>query len=405
VTRRSKEGCRISVIVPTLNEEAHIGRLLASLEVQTDPPHEVIVVDAGSMDATARIAKELGAKTLCFPGMKEWPSMNAGAEIAEGDVVLFTGADVAFPRRTLARIRARFSRDADLVGIAGPGIPVDPPALLGLEYAAYNLARFLASLLPADFKRFSTSTNLLAVKRSVFKTVGGLPDGWNADGRLGRSLCAQGRVRFFLFWVRTRISSRRLNEMGFWAFNRHFLYVIENFVPKLESWGPIRKSKAECAANHSRMRVRAGVVSETPARLSLGQWIRRKTLAPASLTTAVALFLGAWAVTSTWGVGSTSGVRKQPTVIHGSACPPLRRALEFADLGQMREVRDALERAESVAFDALESSGIRFGRTERAALRVQARSDNGRMTLGRLENLRLQLLKVDALCDQVQRDA
>ena len=400
----SNESCRISVIVPTLNEEAHIGRLLGSLQDQTHPPDEVIVVDGGSVDATTRIAKELGAKTLCLPGVKEWPSMNAGAEIAGGDLLVFTGADVAFPRKTLARIQTQFSRDSELVSLAGPGIPVDPPALLGLEYAIYNLARFVAGLLPGGLKRFSTSTNLLAVRRATFEIVGGLPDGWNADGRLGRSLCFQGRVRFSLFWVRTRISSRRLNEMGFWAFNRHFLYVIENFIPRLESWGPIRRSKTTCATNHSKMRIRAGVVGDSSTGLSPGQQLRRKALAPSSVATAAALFLGTWAITSTWSVGPTAGAEKEHAAIEGRACTPLRQALESADLGRARAVREAIKRAEAVAFDALESSGIRFGRAEEMALRLGARIDDDRIDPRRLEDLRLHLRKADAYCDRVLRD-
>lgn len=292
---------RISVIVPTLNEESHIARLLSSLQRQTYSPDEVIVVDGGSVDATIPIAESFGARVLCLPGVKEWPSMNAGARVATGDVLLLTGADVVFPRRVLARVRTRFVRDKHLVGIAGSGIPVDPPALLGLEYAVYNFARFVAGILPGRLKRFSTSTNLLAVRRDAFERAGCLREGWNADGRLGRALSSLGEVRFFLFWVRASISSRRLNEMGFWAFNRHFLYVLENFVPRLESWGPVRQSREVSAANHSKMRINAALEGPSGG-FSPIQRVARKAVAPGTISTAVALLLGGWAISSTWSV-------------------------------------------------------------------------------------------------------
>jgi glycosyltransferase involved in cell wall biosynthesis len=48
---------RLSVVIPALNEERHLGQLLLDIRRQSLRPEEVIVVDAGSRDATVRIAK------------------------------------------------------------------------------------------------------------------------------------------------------------------------------------------------------------------------------------------------------------------------------------------------------------------------------------------------------------
>jgi glycosyltransferase involved in cell wall biosynthesis len=50
---------RVSVVIPALNEERHLGHLLSDIQRQSLRPDEVIVVDAGSSDATACIAKHL----------------------------------------------------------------------------------------------------------------------------------------------------------------------------------------------------------------------------------------------------------------------------------------------------------------------------------------------------------
>jgi glycosyltransferase involved in cell wall biosynthesis len=47
----------LSVVIPALNEERHLGGLLSDIRRQSRNPEEVIVVDAGSHDATVRIAK------------------------------------------------------------------------------------------------------------------------------------------------------------------------------------------------------------------------------------------------------------------------------------------------------------------------------------------------------------
>jgi glycosyltransferase involved in cell wall biosynthesis len=55
---------RLSVVIPALNEERHLGRLLSDLQGQSKRPDELIVVDAGSSDATVRIAEQSQAVVL-----------------------------------------------------------------------------------------------------------------------------------------------------------------------------------------------------------------------------------------------------------------------------------------------------------------------------------------------------
>jgi glycosyltransferase involved in cell wall biosynthesis len=249
----SLDEIRISVVVPTLNEEHLIERLLESLDGQDYAPLETIVVDGGSRDRTLEIARRFGARTFPLPSVKEFPSMNYGARKALGNVLLFTGADAVFPRDVLARIASRFSRDRELVAVAGPGFPVRPPLLFGLEFTLYNWARFIASRLPRPSKRFSTSTNLLAVRNRVFKGLGGLgTDPINADGMLGAKLCQAGKVHFSFREIRCYMSDRRLRSMGFIRFNMHYLYVLENFFPQLGQFTFMSRLKEKSAASHSR---------------------------------------------------------------------------------------------------------------------------------------------------------
>ena len=257
----------ISVIVPTLNEEGHIGALLESLKQQSHPPYEVIVADGGSTDGTSRIASEYGCQMVVRKGLKEFPSRTLGAQQASGDITLFTGADVVFPPHVLGNIAQAFRKDAKLLAIGGPGIPIKPPTLLGLEFAIYNLLRYLVAKLPKPLKRFSTSTNLLAMRRETFQSI---PKeeldrlGWgehydvNADGNLGARLCASGKTYFGYRSVRVYMSSRRLNEMGFIGSNRHFLYVLENFLPFLSRTSLLKRSRKVSADTHSDMRKAGG---------------------------------------------------------------------------------------------------------------------------------------------------
>jgi glycosyltransferase involved in cell wall biosynthesis len=83
---------RVSVVIPALNEERHLGQLLSDIQRQSRRPEEVIVVDAGSCDATVRIAKHWS--TVVLHG--EPPvarDRNVGGYSAKGDLIFFLDAD------------------------------------------------------------------------------------------------------------------------------------------------------------------------------------------------------------------------------------------------------------------------------------------------------------------------
>jgi rSAM/selenodomain-associated transferase 2/rSAM/selenodomain-associated transferase 1 len=92
----SEDACldQVSLIIPARNEERQIAATLHA--VRQSPCHEVIVVDGGSIDATAQHAKEAGATVLTSrPGRAR--QMNAGAARAKGGSLLFLHADTLLP--------------------------------------------------------------------------------------------------------------------------------------------------------------------------------------------------------------------------------------------------------------------------------------------------------------------
>jgi glycosyltransferase involved in cell wall biosynthesis len=84
----------LSVVIITHNEEANLGRALASVQpLVGDGRGEIIVVDSGSTDRTVEIAKSYGAKVF----IEEWrgyaAQKNSGIEKAEGDWILSLDGD------------------------------------------------------------------------------------------------------------------------------------------------------------------------------------------------------------------------------------------------------------------------------------------------------------------------
>lgn len=243
----------ISVIVPTLNEEGSLKFLLESLRRQTWSNFEVFVVDGGSGDKTIDIADQYNAKTVVLNGGAEFYSRNFGASLAKGEILLFTCADIIMPKNLMEKVYEKFEKNHRIVALSGPDIPHDTHLIGKVEYGLYNALRYVASEMPRPFKRFSTSTNFLVVRKKVFEKAGGFnPLDINADGLLGRNLSEIGEVEFCLN-IYVFISARRMNKMGFLNFNRHYFYVLENFFPSLSRTKIMERVKQKSGKIHRKL--------------------------------------------------------------------------------------------------------------------------------------------------------
>lgn len=83
---------KLSIIIPTYNEEELLPNLLESIKKQKFTDYEVIVADAHSKDRTKEIAEDYGAKVV--DGGLPAVGRNNGAEIAKGELLLFLDSDV-----------------------------------------------------------------------------------------------------------------------------------------------------------------------------------------------------------------------------------------------------------------------------------------------------------------------
>ncbi|CAN5525634.1 TIGR04283 family arsenosugar biosynthesis glycosyltransferase [soil metagenome] len=108
-------GPRVSVIVPTLDEERALPRLLDHL-AGLEGRFEVIVVDGGSSDATLAVARAhpLGPTLVAAPRGRA-RQLNAAAATAEGDLLVFLHADSLLPLDAYASLTAAW-RDPALAG-------------------------------------------------------------------------------------------------------------------------------------------------------------------------------------------------------------------------------------------------------------------------------------------------
>lgn len=159
----------VSVVIRCLNEEQHIGRLLAGLERQSRRPDEIVVVDSGSTDATLDIAARYDTNIVHIKpqDFSFGRALNVGCAAASGDVLVFVSAHV-YPLYDsyLDLLTAPFTN---------PSVALSYGRQVGDHRTKYSEARVLLQWfpeksIPRQHHPFCNNANA-AVRRSVWQDL------------------------------------------------------------------------------------------------------------------------------------------------------------------------------------------------------------------------------------------
>lgn len=111
----------VSVILPVFNGERFLAEAVDSVLAQEYEPLEIVVVDDGSTDGTAEVARGYGDRIRYCYQKNAGPAAarNQGLRLASGDVMAFIDADDLWPRGKLALQVGRLQQDPDLEVVTG----------------------------------------------------------------------------------------------------------------------------------------------------------------------------------------------------------------------------------------------------------------------------------------------
>jgi rSAM/selenodomain-associated transferase 2 len=191
----------ISIIIPTLNEEATLPATLRQLAERSDV--ELIVVDGGSSDHTVELAQMYTSFVFITPRGRA-RQMNAGARHATGDILLFLHADTFVLPGALDELRRRIIGDGAVGGAFDLHIDSPRPLCKLIGRVASLRARLL---------RLPHGDQGIFVWRQVFEALELFPDiPIQEDIAFGRQLRRAGRLTFIRDGLVT--SGRRWDANG-----------------------------------------------------------------------------------------------------------------------------------------------------------------------------------------------
>jgi rSAM/selenodomain-associated transferase 2 len=194
----------LAVVVPALNEAAVLPDTLHSLLAQARPPDRLVVVDGGSADGTADVARRAGAEVLVVPGRGRGGQVAAGVAACPEDVIVVAHADMLLPPDALAAVGSFLGRRPDC-----------PGGCLGHRFDragwAYRAVEWWDRRRAMRGHSFGDQAQFF--RREALERAGGFPDlPLMEDVELARRLRALGRPAYLDRPV--TVSARRYERLG-----------------------------------------------------------------------------------------------------------------------------------------------------------------------------------------------
>jgi rSAM/selenodomain-associated transferase 2 len=196
----------VSVIIPVLHEQAAINDTIAHLRaIGSDEMEEIIVVDGDPDADTLKGIEDGGVRRRLAAGAGRAAQMNAGAAVAQGEILLFLHADTQLPTRALRMIAACMEGVRFVGGAFDLGI--------GSEGLAFRIIEKVATL-RSRLTRVPYGDQAIFIKRDYFRRIGGYGEmPLMEDVDLMRRIKREGRA-IFIIPEKVSTSGRRWNKEG-----------------------------------------------------------------------------------------------------------------------------------------------------------------------------------------------
>jgi hypothetical protein len=194
-----------AVVIPAHNEGGRIRKCLSSVvPAALDRGWEVIVVDDGSTDDTAEVARSEGIKVISNPvSLGVAAARNLGARSSKADIILFVDADVVPAPSTLHKLADRLLTDQDVHATAGHPTSKNLSSSWSAQLDALRGSYVFYCDQSSNIVGFSAiQSGCCAFRRSVFEEIGGFPERYRGVGmeefELGHEMERRGYVNVLL---------------------------------------------------------------------------------------------------------------------------------------------------------------------------------------------------------------
>lgn len=222
-----------SIIIPTLNEEGYISKILTDIANQSKKNYEVIVIDGKSKDKTKLIIESFKNKiNLRFLEIKK-PNLsrqkNIGGKEATGEYLVFFDADMSIKPSFIGIAEKRIKKNKGLVFL--PYVyPEEKKEFSEINFV-FPIINTLVELSQTINKPFSSGPSMIW-ERNTFNLIGGFDDLFGEDHNIIRKAYHWGIKAKCLPSLKVNFSLRRMKKQGrldlVYHFIRSHIYLLFN---------------------------------------------------------------------------------------------------------------------------------------------------------------------------------
>lgn len=222
----------VTVVIPAYNEGPHVAEQIRHVDRimrDTGWPYEILVVDDGSTDETAREADSTGVRVLQRVRNRGYgAALKLGIERARYPYILITDADGTYPVEAIPELLARAEQNAMVVG-ARTGASVRVPLI---RRPAKALIRWLASYLSGT-RIPDLNSGLRVMRRDLVQRYAHLlPDGFSFTTTITLASISNGHpVEYVPIDYRARLGTSKIRARHAYDFALLVLRVIVYFNP------------------------------------------------------------------------------------------------------------------------------------------------------------------------------
>lgn len=210
---------KMDLIIPTLNEEEYIQRLLTYVfEHKDESLNRVWVVDGGSTDKTLELVKEFDVSVVNCDEKNRAVQMNAGAQHSETDVLYFVHADTLPPKNFIEEVKNEWSQGAKIGGFRFKFDSQLKILKLNSWFTRFN------------FLTFRGGDQSLFIDREFYDQLGGFDEDYCIMEEYDLIMRAQeSGEKFRLMKNHVMVSDRKYRENGYFKVNYANLIAMKMF--------------------------------------------------------------------------------------------------------------------------------------------------------------------------------
>lgn len=209
---------KVSIIIPTLNEEEGIRKTIESIPQQVKECSEILVVDNMSKDKTVSEAEETGAVVVTLKERGKGLAMRVGAKMAKGEILVFLDGDGTYPSKDIPLFLEKVKQNVLVLGNAVPFIETRKTAgeKMKFLYPSFLLSRFVFSKIGIHLQ--DPLNGMRAITKKDFERLNLTSNGFEIETEMNIKALS---TRIKIAEVPIQISERKGKSKFFFNFKSH----------------------------------------------------------------------------------------------------------------------------------------------------------------------------------------